>query len=98
MNAPVRHYIELGNHVRSYCGQNAKKYDAIASAAHDVAGIAACHGDVWGLIERAKIETLAAFLNDVLAEESIPLSPERIVTDAQSALEAYPHVLEPVQE
>ena len=29
---------------------------------------------------------------------SIPLARERIGTDEQSALEAYPHVLEPVQE
>ena len=91
-------YIELGNHVRSYCGQNAAKYNAIASAAHDVAGIAQCHGTVWGKIDRKKVELLVAFLNDVLAEESIPLARERIGTDEQSALPEFPLPVEALQE
>lgn len=98
MNAHVPHYIELGNHARSYCGQNARKYDAIASAAHDVAGIVACHGDVWGKLRPDQFQALADFVDYVRSEESIPLSRERIVTDEQSALPKFPHVLEPVQE
>lgn len=98
MNAPVRHYIELGNHARSYCGQNARKYDAIASAAHDVAGIVQCHGTVWGKLRPDQFKALADFVDYVRSEESIPLARERIVTDEQSALEAYPLPVEALQE
>lgn len=98
MNVLAPHYIELGNHARSYCGQSARKYDAIASAAHDVAGIVQCHGDVWGRMIPSSFEALADFVDYVRSEESIPLSRERIVTDEQSALDAYPLPVEALQE
>lgn len=98
MNAPVSHHIELGNYVRSHCGQSFSRYDAIANAAHDLAGIAACNGTVWGLMSREKFEALARFVDFVRSEESIPLRRERVETDEQSSLPEYPHVLEPLQE
>jgi hypothetical protein len=91
-------YIELGNHVRSYCGQNAAKYNAIASTAHDVSGIAACHGTVWGKLRPDQFEALAAFVDYVRAEESIPLARERIETDEQSDRAEFPLTVEALQE
>lgn len=90
--------LHLAEYIRAFCGQRTQPGYAIARAAHEIEAGGHLLGRYGCSVKRSDFEALAAFVDYVRAEESIPLARERIGTDEQSALEAYPHVLEPVQE
>lgn len=94
----ARPMLQLADYLREFCGERTEPGYAIGRACHELAAGGQLFGRYSCSVRRSDFQALAAFVDFVRREESIPLARERIGTDEQSALEAYPHVLEPVQE
>lgn len=93
-----RPLLHLDGYLRDFCGQSTLPGYAIGRVCHELAAGGQLHGRYSCAVRQEDFDVLARFVDRVREERSIPLSRERIVMDEQSALEAYPHVLEPVQE
>lgn len=106
MNAPHRHSTEymaekrlhLAEYIRAFCGQRTAPGHAIARACHEIEAGGHLLGRYGCSVKRSDFEALAAFVDYVRREESIPLARERIGTDEQSDRAEYPLTVEALQE
>jgi len=106
MNAPHRHSTEymaekrlhLAEYIRAFCGERTAPGHALARVCHELEAGGHLLGRYSCSVRHSDFEALAAFVDYVRAEESIPLARERIATDEQSALPEYPLPVEALQE